>query len=167
MECDEGTSGRVLANLITSAVQDLNLPLSDVRGQCYDGASNMPSYLNGAAALIHQSCGDKAFYTYCSARCLNLCIVSMANVQLVKNMWAIMKELAMFFNMSPKRQQALDDHAKDDETRVSKLVDLSTTRWMARHDALSVLLEVFSTGVSMLKSMSGNNFKGQQHLQNS
>ena len=78
----------------------------------------------------------------------------MANVQLVKNMWAIMKELAMFFNMSPKRQQALDDHAKDDETRVSKLVDLSTTRWMARHDALSVLLEVFSTGVSMLKSMS-------------
>ena len=80
LECDEGTSGRALANLITSGVQDLNLPLSDVRGQSYDGASNMSGYLNGAAALIRQSCGDKAFYTHCSAHCLNLCFVSMANV---------------------------------------------------------------------------------------
>ena len=51
----------------------MNLKVSDCRGQCYEGASNMRGARNGVAAqmVTEESC---AIYTYCYCRALNLAI---------------------------------------------------------------------------------------------
>ena len=62
VKCEHGITGRAIADYIINVVESLNLSLSDVRGQCYDGASNMSGKHRGAAALIQQEDGaEKAF----------------------------------------------------------------------------------------------------------
>ena len=52
-----------------------NLDPSKMRGQAYDGASNMSGKIRGAAARI-QSQYPLAFYTHCVSHCLNLAVVA-------------------------------------------------------------------------------------------
>ena len=49
------------------------LPLSQCRGQAYDGASNMSGIRNGVQALVKQE-ESKALYVHCLAHNLNLCL---------------------------------------------------------------------------------------------
>ena len=46
------TDGNSLATMILDALLRLNLPLSNLRGQAYDGGSNMAGRLNGVQAVI-------------------------------------------------------------------------------------------------------------------
>ena len=50
--CDTGASGQEIANMIKFTLEKLTLDLSDLRGQRYDGASNMSGKYRGAAAII-------------------------------------------------------------------------------------------------------------------
>lgn len=65
------------ANTITACIKDCLirccLPLAQVRGQTYDGASNMSGYLHGVAAQI-QEATPSALYVHCLAHCTNLCL---------------------------------------------------------------------------------------------
>ena len=45
-------TGDILANLIQDALQRLQLPISGLRGQCYDGASNMSGQFQGMLKFI-------------------------------------------------------------------------------------------------------------------
>ena len=49
------------------------LPLSQCRGQAYDGASNMSGIRNGVQALVKQE-ESKALYVHCIAQNLKLCL---------------------------------------------------------------------------------------------
>ena len=46
------TGAANLANTITQRLADWGLPLSGLRGQCYDGSSNMSGVRSGCRALI-------------------------------------------------------------------------------------------------------------------
>lgn len=61
---EEGTSGRAINEMIENAVTDLGLSMDDCHGQCYDGAGNMASRLNGAFSLIANE-HEKAIYVDC------------------------------------------------------------------------------------------------------
>lgn len=50
-----------------------SLPLSQCRGQAFDGASNMSGIRNGVQALIKQEA--RALYVHCLAHTLNLCTI--------------------------------------------------------------------------------------------
>ena len=43
----DATTGDALASLVSDALQRLQLPISGLRGQCYDGASNMSGQFQG------------------------------------------------------------------------------------------------------------------------
>ena len=74
LECDSGLSGQALADKMMGFVRN-NLDPSKMRGQAYDGASNMSGKIRGAAARI-QSQYPLAFYTHCVSHCLNLAVVA-------------------------------------------------------------------------------------------
>ena len=80
LHCDMGTTGRALADKLLGWLEEKHLDKGKVRGQCYDGASNMSGRLQGAAALVKESCGDLAEYMHCNAHILNLCIISTSRV---------------------------------------------------------------------------------------
>ena len=65
------------ANSLVRAIKDtlirLNLPISDCRGQCYDGASNMSGCKNGVATQIMAD-EKRAIFVHCHAHALNLAV---------------------------------------------------------------------------------------------
>ena len=48
----EATTWENIANVMLSELEHLNLPISKLRGQSYDGAANMSSYCNGVNTII-------------------------------------------------------------------------------------------------------------------
>ena len=65
------------ANSLVQAIKDtlirLNLPISDCRGQCYDGASNMSGCKNGVATQIIAD-EKQTIFIHCHAHALNLAV---------------------------------------------------------------------------------------------
>ena len=59
--------------VIKDALIRLQLSLSNCRGQCYDGASNMLGKRSGVAKQI-QECQSKAHITHCHGHCLALSV---------------------------------------------------------------------------------------------
>ena len=67
----------------------------------------MAGRLNGTAAVICRN-HFKAIYVHCSSHALNLAILTCFNVQQMKSMCRVLKEVGLFFSNSPKRQSALE-----------------------------------------------------------
>ena len=62
----ERITGRVLGEAILKWLRDHNIPPADMRGQCYDGASNMAGTRSGVKAVV-QEFAPKAMYFHCAA----------------------------------------------------------------------------------------------------
>lgn len=73
----EDTSSLALKEAIQSLLIKYQLPLSKIRGQGYDGASNMKGHVNGLKKLIMEE-SPSAYYVHCFAHQLQLTLVSVA-----------------------------------------------------------------------------------------
>ena len=89
---------------------------------------------------------------------LNLCIVGACEVQAVVSMWSTLKELFLFFDNSPKRYAELRKTINRDqpEQNREKLVNICKTRWIARHDAITVFCNLYDSVVSTLETIAAN-----------
>ena len=63
-ELSEGVTGRAITTTIEKALVDCHLDPSKLRGQAYDGASNMSGKYKGCAAIIQQKY-PLAIYSHC------------------------------------------------------------------------------------------------------
>ena len=116
----------------------------------------MAGRLNGTAAVICRN-HPKDIYDHCLSHALNLAIVSCLNVQQVKNMWCVLKEVGLFVSNSPKQQSALEvqiDTLPFVSCNRRKLVDLCRTRWMARRSALVAFADLYVPVVASLEEVS-------------
>ena len=107
LECNSGITGKALADKMLSIVR-YYLDPSKMRGQDYDGGSNMSRKTNGAAARI-SSQYPLALYTHCTSHCLNLAVVASFEEVSVRNMIGIVKRLSIFIFSPPKRQKKLEE----------------------------------------------------------
>jgi hypothetical protein len=73
------------------------LAIARIRGQVYDGASNMRGEFNGVQKLIRDE-NPYAFYVHCFAHQLQLVVVSIVRCCLA---------IEDFLNMSPERELGL------------------------------------------------------------
>jgi len=71
------TTSICLKNALQKLFVDIGLSLKQVRGQCYDGASNMRGEFNGLKAKILEE-NSSAYYVHCFAHQLQLVIVAVA-----------------------------------------------------------------------------------------
>ena len=139
----ERITGEVLAQAILQWLATWNIPHSDIRGQCYDGASNMAGARSGCMAIIQQKV-PKAVYFHCASHRLNLAIVSACNISAFKNVESYIGEIARFFDYSAKRQRLLDTCMEKvvPEAKAKKLKDACRTRWVERVDSYVVFLDL-------------------------
>ena len=131
-------TGRVLGEAILSWLNSHDIPVSDMCGQCYDGASNMCGARSGVKAVV-QEMASKAMYYYCAAHCLNLAVVSACSIHEFKNVESYVGEIARFFNYSAKCQRLLDrciEHC-DSTPKAKKLKDACMTCWVEKIDSYS------------------------------
>ncbi|XP_010675119.3 uncharacterized protein LOC104891159 [Beta vulgaris subsp. vulgaris] len=102
------TTSLTLKSGIESLLMEHSLTFSQVRGQGYDGASNMQGSINGLKALILEEC-PQAYFVHCFAHQLQLTQVALAK----KNSdcgWLFVDVLAPLLNFvggSPKRKEFL------------------------------------------------------------
>ena len=130
MDVTEDMTGLGLAENIEPCFQEVGLPLQNIRGQGYDGASAMASERKGVSGRILRK-NPKAVYVHCSSHCLNL-VVRVKQAQLI----------ASFFSASPARSQYLSKLIAEFGLTRKNLKAPSTTRWVERI-SLDGFLEAF------------------------
>lgn len=77
-----------------------------MRGQSYDGASNMSGRYKGCAKIIEQQY-PMAKYSHCCSHVLNLTVVQACSLSQVRNLFGTMTKVQFFDNHS-KRQYLLN-----------------------------------------------------------
>ena len=93
---------------------------------------------------------NMVLYVHCVSHVLNRCVV-LPIAYRIRNIYGVVKEVCLFFNYFPKRQQELQEHIKSlpvKTTGKTKHANLCKTRWVARIEAFEVfrdMLPVVST----------------------
>lgn len=153
------TSGENLAAVILTTVENFGLDLNKLRGQGYDGASNMAGMFKGVQARIIEKY-PHAIYTHCCNHALNLVIVTSTNsssaTQSIKNMIGVVKTVTNFVRDSALRRDVLKKHLSLDPrnlTSKSVLQQLCETRWSERHSALLDFLKFLPSIVHCLEEI--------------
>ena len=143
------TSGKTLAAMIEGALLGYGLPISDVRGQCYDGAANMSGRYNGAQAVIKRA-QPLALYVHCFAHCVNLVTEAMCKEsKIIRNALGVCNEVGVLFSQSHHFRKKFAELAKTEGSR--KLRPLCPTRWTVRGSSVSALLTQLGAVIESLE----------------
>ena len=150
----ERITGQALSDAILQWLELNELPVADMRGQCYDGASGMCGSKAGCQALLQKK-APRALYVHCSSHRLNLAIVSAIKISYFKNTESYLGEISRFFQYSAKRQRLLDKaiECAESSSRAKKLKDVCRTRWVQRIDSYIVFEELLPAVHKVLKAM--------------
>ena len=89
----ERITGEALATAILNHLAKWKLPITHLRGQCYNGASNMSGARAGCKSIVMKE-SPKATYVHCAAHRLNLAVVSGCNLQAFKSTEGTIEEIA-------------------------------------------------------------------------
>ena len=106
---------------ITAAIMDvltrLNLSLSKVHGQCYDGASSMSGSRSGVAKRI-TDLEPRALFTHCYGHSLNLAASdSIKQSELMQEALDTTREITKLVKCSPKREAIFKNIKKSISTK--------------------------------------------------
>ncbi len=133
------------ASSIVAVVKDcllrLNLSLTKVRGQCYDGASNMTGIRRGVATILQEE-QPTAYFTHCYGHSLNLAVSdTIKKSACMKKALEITHEMTKLVKYSPRRQ-SIFNRLKDDFSPGSVGIRvLCPTRWTVRADSMLSIIK--------------------------
>ncbi|RIA04130.1 hypothetical protein BRARA_K01668 [Brassica rapa] len=127
------TSSLSLKHAIDELFAKYGLSLKKVRGQGYDGASNMKGEFNGLRSLIFRE-NNSAYYVHCFAHQLQLVVVAVA-----KKIF----DIADFFDMVSTLLNVVGASCKR--------MWPGTTRWGSHYKTLLRLVGLFSTIIKVLE----------------
>ena len=137
------STGTTIVNCIFDVLTRLQLPVEQMRGQTYDGASNMSGKHRGCQALVKVR-QPLALYVHCGAHCINL--VSQAtcdSVPLIRDCLAIVQELGALFSASSNLRTLFSQISQDAGLHPKTIKPLCPTRWLVRVKAIETLLSQY------------------------
>lgn len=126
----DDTKSRTLFDIVTDVLLRFDLPLSKLRGQCYDGAANVSGKISGLQQRIKEI-ESRALEIHCNAHNLNLSVQDgMEKVLAAKKFIGEVKDLINFVRDSPKRIAQFKglQEAEQSEDKVPALVAYCPTR---------------------------------------
>ena len=151
------TTGENLARIISDVLLRLNLPISGLRGQAYDGAANMAGKYSGAQAVI-QRVQPLAPNIHCGAHCVNLVTQQACSAScVVRNALDWIHDLGTFFGRSGKLKDKFKAIvAAEGEGPALSIRPLCPTRWIVRSPAIRAVLSQYGMVLSALEEMAAN-----------
>ena len=135
-----------LFSTIEDVLLRMNLTVSQCRGQCYDGASNMVGCRKGVATQLARK-EKRAVLTHCYGHALNLAVGdSMKQSKVCKDALDTAFEISKLIRYSPKRNAAFDRIKVENltEEHVASSIGIRAmcpTRWTVRGDAVESIIE--------------------------
>jgi hypothetical protein len=136
------TTGEELTKLILCFLQQLGLPISMLRGQCYDGAANMCGQFKGVKARIMEL-NAKALFVHCVSHNLNLVLQDTSRqVTLVRDALQVVHEVGKLISDSANRINCLKKMAEQKDIKDYSIPKpLCLTRWVARSKSLKQMTQ--------------------------
>ena len=120
------------------------MKISECRGQCYDGASNMSGIKNGVATQIAKE-KKRAVYTHCYAHSLNLAVGNVIKRSKVcSDALDVAFEITKLVKFSPKRNAAFDRikaEVVEEGGFAPGIRTLCPTKWTVRGNFIGSILE--------------------------
>ena len=107
-----------------------------LRGQVYDGASNMSGAYNGAQAILSKE-QPLAHYTHCISHCTNLVAGSISSLTGMRDVLIYLNELCKLASNTIKFRNILN--GSNEMSNLKKLLPLCPTRWTIRCSAIENL----------------------------
>ncbi|XP_060836128.1 uncharacterized protein LOC132918716 [Rhopalosiphum padi] len=141
VESTSGT-GEALYNIVKKELDTLNIPLTKLIGESFDGAANMSGSYNGLQAHL-KTVAPESIYTHCHAHVLNLIVTdSTSCCKSAQDLFNLLQKTAVFFSDSYKRTGIWKNYLSKDQTgndKLRKLQKLGTTRWNSKDAALKCI----------------------------
>ncbi|KAL6538192.1 hypothetical protein OROGR_012180 [Orobanche gracilis] len=167
------TTALSLRSAIMSLLVEHSLSPSKIRGQGYDGASNMKGEINGLKTLIMEETPN-AYYVHCFAHQLQLTLVAIAK----RNnecawLFDMLAKLLNVIGVSSKRSEMIREIQAQKVAQALEIGELETgsglnqeiglkrpgeTRWGSHFKTLLNVMNLFSTIVEVLVMIGGNGF---------
>lgn len=133
-----------LTATITDCLLRMNLSLSNCRGQCYDGASNMTGAKKGVATQIRDQ-EQRAIYTHCYGHALNLAIGdTVKQSKVMRDALDITHEISKLLKYSPKRDSLFESIKQELAPDTPGFRTLCPTRWTVRANSLQSVLDNYN-----------------------
>ncbi|BBH02873.1 Putative disease resistance TIR-NBS-LRR class protein [Prunus dulcis] len=166
------TTSSALKEAIDEFFSSANLSFSKLRGQGYDGASNMRGEFNGLKTKIlrEQPC---AFYVHCFAHQLQLALVAVAKKNIdVNSFFTTANSLVNVVGASCKRRDALRAQYQEELVRAFEddclitgrglnqertLKRAGDTRWNSHYGTLISIISMFPSVVNVLQMIVDDN----------
>lgn len=137
-----------LVHAIKDTLIRFNLKLSDCRGQCYDGASNMSGIRNGVASQILAE-EPRAIYTHCYGHALNLAVGNtMKGSKVCCEALETAYEITKLIKFSPKRNAAFNKISSEmdaDDGCSIGIRKFCPTRWTVRGESIMSIIQNYNT----------------------
>lgn len=147
------TTGATIARCIQDVLLRLNLPTSMLRGQTYDGASNMSGQYRGCQAIIAEQ-QPLALYVHCGAHSVNLVSQSVSDAcPTVRDALQVVNELGVLFNSSITARSTFSKIADSDEGPVKQPRPLCPTRWLVRVKAVQTVTSQYDAVLQCLEEL--------------
>ncbi|XP_025265106.1 zinc finger MYM-type protein 1-like [Camponotus floridanus] len=140
------TKAETLFQIVQDVFLRFNLPLTKLRGQCYDGAANVSGKITGLQTRLREI-EPRALYVHCNAHNLNLVVQdAMEGVPATRKFIGVVKDMINFVKDSPKRisqfQQLQSERESESESSTNKNFALAAycpTRWVMRISSLKTV----------------------------
>ncbi|KAH9801146.1 TTF-type domain-containing protein [Citrus sinensis] len=174
------TTAVTLKKEICNVLARYDLLVENIRGQGYDGASNMRGAWNGLQALFLKDC-PYAYYIHCFAHQLQLALVAASND--VPDVWLFFSALGSIVNVLTSSAKRLSELKSVWEAEIIDLIasgEVQTgtganqihtlqrpgaTRWSSHFRSVSRLLDLFSVVHKVLGKLvecgPNNNIRGE------
>ena len=151
----DDTKGSALAGCVKDVLLHLQLPIENLRGQTYDGASNMSRMYSGCQATIAQS-KPLAVYVHCAAHCCSLVAsaacsssdIASSSIQVVHDFGVLCSASGKFKSLFRNISSSAEDGP------VRNIKPLCPTRWLIRLPAIQAMLQQYGTILEALQEAS-------------
>ena len=129
---------------ITDVLLRLNLAISKVRGQCYDGAATMSGAKSGVVTRLNAA-EPRAVFTHCYGHSLNLaCSDTIKKCKLMQDALDTTHEVIKLVKKSPARDAIFKQLKEEMASDSPGIRVLCLTRWTVRAVALKSILDNFN-----------------------
>ncbi|XP_075512752.1 uncharacterized protein LOC142548333 [Primulina tabacum] len=158
-----------LKNEISNVLVHHDLHVKKIRGQGYDGASNMRGAWNGLQALFLKDC-PYAYYVHCFAHRLQLTLVSAAkDVSVIWEFFSHLDNIVNIVTSSTKRIAELHTAQRNEieymlsigerdsgsgANQIGNLQRAGATRWSSHYDSVKSLIGMYTATCKVFEVLS-------------
>lgn len=135
------SESQTLFNIVKDIFARLDLSMENLRGQCYDGASNMSGKFKGLQKLV-SDVQAKALYVHFIAHSLNLAVEdSLRYLSCMRDIMNLAKDLINSVRESPNRMEMFRSISCASVNEQYRLRPLCPTRWTMRASSVQQILK--------------------------